>query len=741
MREKQPEYKYKKIHKAVRYSTISALFLVPVFSLINTTSLLFPFMTGKAFFFRILIEVAFAGWIILAFIDAKYRPKFTPLTIAVTFFAIVTLVADLLGVDPIHSLWSNFERMEGWITIIHLWAFYMVITNIFGSEDGEKRLWNAWLNFSIIIAVMVAIGGLCQMLGWTGFNSIQGRVDAFLGNAEFVAGYMLFNIFVAIYLFMAARAQKMKGMMLPQWAYPVAVILFGSVLFGTQTRGTILGLVIGLILALVLYAIFGRNEPKIKIWRWISIAVIVLVLIAGVLFWFNRGSSFIQDNSVLSRFAKISLTDASNQSRLYIWPMAISGGMERPFLGWGQENFSYIFQAKYNPAMYAQEQWFDRAHNVFLDWFVNTGFIGLAAYLALYIIFLVCVWRSSLSVAQKSVFTGLLAGYAIHGMFVFDNLASYIMFFFMLGYLDSFKQGKPTKRPSIGSTQADTVKYAVFPIVGVALLAIIYFFNVRQIVVGGDLIIAMSSCQGNNPNIELFRYVLNADVTWTGEEIDEQLFSCAIREYSEPLVTNDQKNAMINLAVSAAKARTATAPNDARGYYYAGTFFDQVGQTDMAQEFLERAHELFPTKQQISFELATNYLYQRKNDDAVSVLKSSYGSAPGYVKAASAYAVALIIDGKTDEARLIPGVDSALLDRVESYISAGESYLDPIIAYQGVIVDTSDFALLVQQAHRETSSGMADQAIQTLQTIGNIYPEYKSLMDGAIKQIRERVAK
>ena len=262
MREKQPEYKYRKIHKTVRYATISALFLIPAFSLVTINSFLFPAIDGKAFFFRILVEVAFAGWIILAFIDAKYRPKLTPLTIAVTLFAMVALVADLCGVDPVHSLWSNFERMEGWITIIHLWAFYMVITNVFGSEDGEKRLWNSWLNVSLLVAVIVGLGGLCQIFGWTAYHNIPGRVDAFLGNAEFVAGYMLFNIFIAIYLFIAARAKKMKGMMFPQWAYPVMVVLFGSVLFGTQTRGTILGLVIGLLLALVLYAIFGKNEPR-----------------------------------------------------------------------------------------------------------------------------------------------------------------------------------------------------------------------------------------------------------------------------------------------------------------------------------------------------------------------------------------------------------------------------------------------------------------------------------------------
>ena len=270
----------------------------------------------------------------------------------------------------------------------------------------------------------------------------------------------------------------------------------------------------------------------------------------------------------------------------------MSGGMERPFLGWGQENFSYIFQAKYNPAMYNLEQWFDRAHNVFLDWFVNAGFIGLAAYLALYVLFLICVWKSTLSIAEKSVLTGLLAGYAVHGMFVFDNLASYIPFFFLLGYVDSFKQGTPIKWLGAGSLQVDVINHVVLPTVAIALLVTVYCFNVRQIIVDENFATAISLCQVNNPDAELFHSILNTSMTWTHEEIDDQLFNCAIIVYDEPSVSDNQKQAIIDLAVAAGKAQTITTPNDAHGYYYAGTFLDQIGQTGMAEGFLERAHIL-----------------------------------------------------------------------------------------------------------------------------------------------------
>src|ERR1035437_949608 len=151
--------------KTTHYISTIALFLVPLFPLVVANSYFFPFITGKAFFFRIVVEVAFASWIILAFLDAKYRPKFTPLNVSITLFVVVALIADLLGVNPIRSLWSNFERMEGWITIIHLWAFFVVATCMFGVGAEGKKMWHRWMNFSIAVATVVALYGVAQLLG------------------------------------------------------------------------------------------------------------------------------------------------------------------------------------------------------------------------------------------------------------------------------------------------------------------------------------------------------------------------------------------------------------------------------------------------------------------------------------------------------------------------------------------------------------------------------------------------
>ena len=57
-----------------RWVALGALFLIPVMPFVVINSFFFPFITGKAFYFRILVEIAVAAWILLACLDRAYRP-------------------------------------------------------------------------------------------------------------------------------------------------------------------------------------------------------------------------------------------------------------------------------------------------------------------------------------------------------------------------------------------------------------------------------------------------------------------------------------------------------------------------------------------------------------------------------------------------------------------------------------------------------------------------------------------
>jgi len=396
--------------KTLKSINLFLIFLIPFIPLYIANNLFFPFITGKAFLFRILVEIAFALWLILILRDRRYAPRFSPLLLSITIFTIIVFTADLLGMNAIRSLWSNFERMEGWVTIIHLWAYFLIITSIFGSyyydrssNEDTLRIWHRFLNINIFVAVIIAIYGLVQLSGKAEIHQGGVRLDASLGNAIYLAVYMLFQTFFSIYMFFIAKAKKIAGYSVLVWVYPILTVLFAFILFETATRGTILALIGGIMLALFIYAVFGKGESKK--WRLISGGAILVIILIGVLFWINRDAKFIQNNAVLGRLASISISDTKTQARGYIWPMAIKdtfGSAKTAIIGVGQENFNYIFNKNYNPLMYGHEQWFDRAHSVFIDWLVASGLLGLIVYLALYIVSLVYIWKSDLTIGQKS---------------------------------------------------------------------------------------------------------------------------------------------------------------------------------------------------------------------------------------------------------------------------------------------------------------------------------------------------
>jgi O-antigen ligase/tetratricopeptide (TPR) repeat protein len=738
----------------VRSISISAIFLIPFFAILAPSGaahpifpsnlindLFFPFITGKAFYFRILTEIAFAGWIILAFLDPKYRPKCTPVSITITIFAFVVLLSDLLGVNPIRSMWSNFERMEGWVTIIHLWALFMAMVNVFGTGESGRRMWQRYMNTHLVVAGIVAIYAFVQLLG--GAQIHQGsRIDASLGNAAYLAVYMLFQTFISAYMFFVAKNKKISGSEILVWVYGISFFVFGYLLVETATRGTILGLIGGVLLALALYAIFGGKKKEDKKWRWISLGIIVFIMVVGILFWVNRDAKFIQNHEALRRMASISISENKTQARAYIWPAAVKGAMERPLFGWGQDNFNYIFNSNYNPKMWAQEQWFDRAHSVFLDWLVSSGLVGIIVYLALYVMAIIVIWKSTFSVAEKSTLTGLIVGYAIHNIFVFDNLASYILFFSFLGFVSSnYQNGKDTNTKGLREFKNETVEYVVAPLVLVLLIVTIYMVNVRVIQANTTLIKALVTCQsGKTDSTPVFEKALSYDMYVANQEIREQLITCAQNTILSNATSGPMKQSIFLLTDAQIQKQIEATPKDARIYNLAGNLMNSIQNGEKALEYLKIANELFPNKPAILISLAEAYLRTNNKDKAIETIKAAYELSTDNYNARDAYARALVIMGREKEAIDRFKANPEIFDTqgfAQLYVSLKQYDKAIDIAKKLINSDPKKIEYKVMLADIQNAAGYKWEAVQTLKGIANDFPEYKTQVDQAIKQIQK----
>jgi O-antigen ligase len=749
------------ITSIVKYSIFACIFLIPfVFliapsdpSVVNPGSAIFlangfffPFIASKAFVFRIIVEVMFALWLFLVLRDKKYVPKFSWITVAVTSFAVVALIADLLGLNPLRSIWSNFERMEGWMMIVHMWAYFMVISSVF----DEKKLWHRFFNVSLVAAIFVSIYGFVQLGGGAIIHQGSTRLDASLGNAIYLAVYMLFHVFIALYLGAVAWAKKNYGKLV---YYILLVLVFAFMIFETATRGTLIGLVGGGLVMLAILVIFDKTHKAVRV---VSGSLIALTILLAVLFYLNKDAAFIQNNETLRRMASISWQDTKTQARGFIWPMAVKGVFESPksaIIGIGQENFNYIFNANYNPKMYNQEQWFDRVHNIYLDWLVAGGLLGLIVYLSLFVFALISVWKSELTIKERAILVGLIVAYGIHNIFVFDNLASYVFFFSILGFAHFIRSDAPIqwidKRIHTNKENFVIVRdYAVAPVLLILFIITLYCINVRPIQANHRLVDALRGCSSSAPvnaalALDLYKKALSLDQSMANQEIREQLLTCG-SVVANSASSDTQKQEFLNFVSEQVDTHIASAPGDARMYVLAGFFFNSLGQFGKSMPLLVKAHELSPAKQSIDFQLAATYINTASTDPtnldkAIQLFKEAYEGDPTYENAKNSYLSALIATGKEAEAKKIFGTDPSLYEnaQVARVYASVKNYAKSIALYKKLLEkDPKSLDLAISLAQVQYTAGLKYDTVSTLQNLIVAHPELKAQIEQSIKEIQ-----
>lgn len=566
-----------------RWAALGALFLIPLAPLIVANTFFFPFITGKAFYFRILVEIAVCAWVVLAVIDREYRPRFSWIGAAVLAFVVWMFIADAFAINTTKAFWSNFERMEGWILLVHLLGLFVAASAVFRVE----KQWRNWFLASLAVSVVVVGYALAQLTGLTPIHQGSTRIDATLGNSAYLAIYFLFNTFIALWLALTEKSTWLK------WSLIILAFVEALLIFETQTRGTVIGLVGGVAVAALLAALAQRGRIR----RSALYVLVALVVVVGG-FLAIRNTSFIRGNEVFGRIASISLADG--QTRFTLWHMAYEGFLARPITGYGQEGFNYVFEKYYEPALYAQEPWFDRAHNAFIDWLVAGGLPALVLYLALFGTALTLLWRSTtLSLVERIALTAAIVGYACHNLFVFDNLYSYIYFFAILALIDS-QVGRPIAYfEKLPEADAASALSTALPIAGACAIVLIAFVNYPGMRASGELIQALSTQEGGTAqNFSIFQNLLTHP-SFAAQEEREQLVSFATSVAGSASVPTEMKQQVVRFAAAQMAEQIAEHPGDARTLLELSLIYRAGGNPQESLKAIAAAEALAPKKEQI----------------------------------------------------------------------------------------------------------------------------------------------
>lgn len=622
---------------AIKHGLFACLFM----PLIVGGDFIFPFIFPKQLFFQVVIEIIFALYLYLIFVDPRYRPRSSWLWLAIVIYFLAMVLSAIFGVNAYHSFWSNYERMAGVISLTHYLGFLFLAANMFET----KKEWYGFFDVSVVACFMEALYGLGQAAGKI-VSSGGARLDGTIGNASFLAGYMLLNAFFALWLVLKKHSFPWRVF----YGLAIAVNLF--MMYKTQTRGAVLAFLAG-IGVLFVFVVFARQKylaqlpfksiKNLKIW---AVSVFFVFCFLGGLIWLNRDSSFVRSSPTLHRVTHISASETTAQTRLLAWRMSVRGFWDRPILGWGPENYYVIFNKFYNPHLYPVESWFDRSHNAYLDILSQTGLAGAISYLAAAVLAFGALRRAftrgKIDYFEAAIFTVILIVYGIQNIFLFDTQVTLLMISLILSFAvflsfetEAVDARSKTFRPN----------FLFVALIGLLTWSFFYYFNLKPALAGKAGIDAIETLQygqileSKNQTAEAEKKIAEAaqkfrdsynlktfGVAEVANRAQDAVLQMTRRAPSGEL--NSAEKELIGAAIDGLKKSLELEPLNVRlmmmlsALYQAAAWWDDsyLAQADL---LLQRSLELSPTRQEVYSALGRLRLYQGRNDEALLLMKKA----------------------------------------------------------------------------------------------------------------------
>ena len=397
-------------------------------------------------------------------------------------------------------------------------------------------------------------------------------------------------------------------------------------------------------------------------------AIIVLSLILG---WQFRDSKFIEQ-SYLSRFSHISITDATIQTRLLTWQAAFKGFYDKPLLGIGPENFNYLFNARYNPRllMYGgssfAETWQDKPHNAFIEILTETGIIGGLAYILIWLFVGFYLFRifsakggSAFGGKKSEKFLSLILAstfIAYFGaiFFSFDSFGSWFGMYLFLAFLVSHNNNSNLQiYPNSTNINQNLKKlFVVFACISILGLLGVNLSIWRANLADADAIRYFG--RDSSVGIALFNKSLNYSTPYKSEYQFDLIAS--VGGAIEKSIPINNLEDTVNFALNEADKAVLAHPNNAgsytdmlRIYNILGTKGRDSAILNQAEIFGKKSLELSPNRQETLFYLARTALLKNNPKLAVQLTKQAVDIDPTINVSHWYSGLSYIANGQTNE--------------------------------------------------------------------------------------------
>ncbi len=624
------------VDKVLEYLTkgsLIATLVIPPFIVI--TSLFFPFVTGRVYVFRLLVDISLLFWLLLIARKPEFRPRLkNPIALGTLLFLAGLIVTAFLGVDPMHSFFSNIERSDGIIQFGHWVLFFLMIASVFRTPN-EWRVF-LWVFAGVALAVAV--------YAWYLYEP---RLAGFFNNPSYLATFMLMSIGGAgvLWAYTKKEHQKWVGLILT----PLILFFLATLIF-TQTRGVYLGLIAGFFLFTVLSLIYLRRERKQLVFGAVGISLLMLLSLGGIFVF--KDSSVVAGNQILNRIADSSdlASLAAARERYLGWIIAWESFKDKPIFGWGPENYDAAFNAHYNFQAAKDEPWFDSSHSQLMDVLAEGGIVGFSLYLfwiaAIFYAMTRLLKRGTKDKLTGAILAGTYLGFLVQGNFLFDTFPMYLGLFPLLGFA-YFKYERVNGERAV----TNRARGKALPVAWVYGLALV-------LLLATPYLIYKNTWQPYRANSLIFKYLSNLngggfrgaalyfeqaqkiDSPYTNFDVGNQSSWTMLNLLDNPLPEEKKADAFAlwQLVASQEEKSLEYRPLEPQVYYVLGRLYNQGYQhfgdpeyLRKSESFLKQGTAIAPLRVEYVNELTDSFLLQGKRDEAENlVLEHAAKIGPPY---------------------------------------------------------------------------------------------------------------
>ena len=281
-------------------------------------------------------------------------------------FELLMVYMGVAAISTVLSCTHPGEAVKLYLQILDPLLMFFVVYHL--ALDRRRFTFALWvLVGACICRAAVQVLGLATTS--LGRGHTEDRLSAFGQNPNTAST----NLAVGLLILLALTGRSRNAVRI--WAMPALLILIITAILQMSSRGAIIALIAGL---LTLFGVNRTGRPPLLV-RVTSILAVILALV--FMFFYSQATR--------ARFE-----DAFESGRMAgreeLYPDLLHMGEEKPLLGWGLVENHYELGRLENRAEYPSRD----SHNLFLEVWTSTGFLGLVPFVWALCICTRAAWRA-----------------------------------------------------------------------------------------------------------------------------------------------------------------------------------------------------------------------------------------------------------------------------------------------------------------------------------------------------------